>query len=640
MELRHLRYLIAIAEERSFTAAAVKLRLAQPALSRQIRDLEREIGTPLFIRDSTGTVLTAAGEQCVGAARQILDDVTRSIERARLAHRGLVGKCILGAGRYPLWNGLLGRIMEQARADFPGIEVVVEEFSGETQWTALENAEVDIGLGAALPAESMRLSGATHSLDVLDSIVVARTHPLASRESVTLDDLESETYIRYEPAIDGEATCNLRADFARRGFAPIAERAATNADSLRMLVRAGVGWSTLPRSMRHVLNAGLVAIPVEDLFIPFRYVYMHRRGDTRAAVQSILASIKRSAERDAARISGRLTVAEVVEAEAVPSRLELRHLRYFTAIVQHESIGRAAESLGLTQPALSRQLRSLETDVGVELLTRTARGIVPTLAGQALHHDALAILSAADRLGSEAHRAVRGTAGKCVVGVVASPMAWDTAARAVADCAERLAFIDVRVEDTPTPRQARALREARLDVAVGHRYPTVPDLDPSLVRELLLPDRMNMALVGAEHPLASRPEIALKDLADVPFLFMKRDFSPALHDVVMSTFARANFTPRIDGEYDGLPTVWALSAQCLGWCMGSASQLAAPPQGVIAVPITDFDMPWGLELAYRRGEARMPVLEVINAFRQAAREIQRGMTSPTNKYWSSVAAIG
>jgi DNA-binding transcriptional LysR family regulator len=638
MELRHLRYLIAVAEERSFIAAAAKLRVAQPALSRQIRDLEGELGTPLFVRDSTGTVLTAAGEQCVQAAREILDSVGLAIDRARLAHKGLVGKCIIGAGRYPLWNGLLGRIMEQARADYPGIEVIVEEFSGEKQWQALENAEIDIALGAAVTAESMLLSGATHSVDLLDSIVVARTHPLASRESLTLDDLENETYIRYEPAVEGEASRNLQSALDRRGFAPAAERVATNADSLRMLVRAGVGWSALPRSMRHVLNAGLIAIPVEDLAIPLRYVYMHRRGDKRPAVRSILTSIRRSAERDAARrsIECPLHRDDASDCSSVPSRLELRHLRYFAAIVQHESIGRAAEALELTQPALSRQLRTLETEVGFELLTRTARGVIPTLAGESLHHDAIAILAAADRLGSEAQRALRGTAGNCVIGVVASPLAWETTSRAVAECATRLSFIEVHVEDVPTPKQAPALREARLDVAIGHRYPTLSDLDPSVMRELLHPDRMNMALLGMMHPLASRTEISLQDLVDVPFLFMKRAFSSALYDVVYGTFARAGFSPRLEGEYDGLPTVWALSAQGLGWALGSTSQSAMPPQGVVAVRLTDFDLPWGLELCYRRGESRMPVLQVLDTLRRSAHEIQTGMTSPTNKYWSAV----
>jgi DNA-binding transcriptional LysR family regulator len=404
-----------------------------------------------------------------------------------------------------------------------------------------------------------------------------------------------------------------------------------------MLVRAGVGWSALPRSMRHVLNATLAAIPVEDLAIPLRYVYMHRRGDKRAAVRSILTSIKRSTERDAARRSMECPIsrADASDCPSVPTRLELRHLRYFAAIVQHESIGRAAEALELTQPALSRQLRTLETEVGVELLTRTARGVVPTLAGESLHNDSLAILAAADRLGPEAHSALRGTAGHCVIGVVASPLAWETASRAVAECAARLAFIEVQVEDVPTPRQAPALREARLDVAIGHRYPTVSDLDPSVVRELLLPDRMNFALLGADHPLASRREVTLHDLADVPFLFMKRAFSPALYDVVMGTFARAGTAPRIEGEYDGLPTVWALAAQGLGWALGSTSQAAVPPQGVAAVRISDFDLPWGLELAYRWGESRMPVLEVLNALRRAAHEVQTGMASPTNKYWST-----
>src|SRR5688572_24120742 len=102
MELRHLRYLIALAEEHSFVAAAARLQLAQPALSRQIRDLEQEIGVELFVRDAAGTRLTTAGEACVLAARRILDDVRVTLDRARHAEHGLVGKCVIAAGRYPL----------------------------------------------------------------------------------------------------------------------------------------------------------------------------------------------------------------------------------------------------------------------------------------------------------------------------------------------------------------------------------------------------------------------------------------------------------------------------------------------------------------------------------------------------------
>jgi len=326
------------------------------------------------------------------------------------------------------------------------------------------------------------------------------------------------------------------------------------------------------------------------------------------------------------------------EAAQHASRLELRHLRYFTAIVQYESIGRAAESLELTQPALSRQLRDLEQEVGVTLLTRTSRGVVPTLAGESLNSDALAILRAAGRMASEAQRVLRGTAGDCVIGLVPSPLIWETLTSAVAEIATRLPAINVRLEELPTPKQASALREARLDIGLGHRQPTTMDLDPNVVRELLLPDAMATALVSERHPLADKKAIVLADLRDVPLLFMERTFSPALYDYVMSIFSRAGYTPRIDGEYNGLSTVWALAAQGMGWCIGTDSQRAFPPAGLVAVPIRDFHVPWGVEVCYRGDERRPPVLEVIQSLRHAARELDASMASQENKYWSDVEA--
>lgn len=640
MELRHLRYLIAVAEERSFVRAAARLSLAQPALSRQIRDLEHEIGADLFIRESTGTRLTASGEECVRAARAILEDVSGALQRARLAEHGLVGRCVLGAGRYPLWNGLLAKIVEQVKADYPGIDVMVREYSGEQQWDALAAAEADVAFGTAPQAEGMQFSVETHSLDVLDSIVVARTHQLAGRASVTLRDLEQETWIRYAPGIEDEGTRSFQSVLTRLGFSPRSKRLAANLDALRMLVRSGAGWAPLPRSMRLTLNTGLVAIPLEDLAVPFRYVHMHRRGDERAAVRSVLRSIRRTQRENSDSCkeppSGIRAIADTETSHA--SRLELRHLRYFTAIVQYESIGRAAEALELTQPALSRQLRDLETEVGVTLLTRTSRGVVPTLAGEAFNHDALSILRSVARLSSEAQRALRGTAGDCVIAVVPSPLAWETLTGAVADVATRLPAINVRLEEIPTPLQPAALREARVDIGLGHRQPTSADLDPNITRELLLPDTMNTALLSRDHPLAAKSELLLKDLRDLPLLFMERSFSPAFYDHVMGTFSRLGFSPRIDGAYNGLSTVWALTAQRLGWCIGTHSQRTFPPAGLIAVPIRDFNIPWGVELSYRADESRPPVLEVIQSLRHSARQLDASMAAQENKYWSDVEA--
>jgi DNA-binding transcriptional LysR family regulator len=366
---------------------------------------------------------------------------------------------------------------------------------------------------------------------------------------------------------------------------------------------------------------------------------MHRRGENRSVVRSIIRALRRSSQHEGLGgvkepPSGIRELASAGASGQLAARLELRHLRYFAAVVQHETIGRAAEHLDLTQPALSRQLRDLEEIIGVALLNRSPRGVIPTLAGESLNADAVRILRTADQMGPEAQRALRGTSGNCVVGVVASPLVWDVITHAVADCAARLPAVDVAVEDVPTPKQTTALREARLDVALGHRYPIAPELDANLTRSLLLPDMMNTAIVSVNHPLAKKPEISLADLAELPLLFMKRAFSPAFHDVVMSAFAHAHFTPLIDGEYDGLPTVWALASQGMGWCLGMASQREYPPYACVAVKLKDFNLPWGCELVHRRDESRPAVLEVIRALHDAARAIHdAGMTSKEMKYW-------
>jgi len=643
MELRHLRYLIAVAEENSFVAAASRLHLAQPALSRQIRDLETELGLELFVRDSSGTRLTAAGDACVRASRALLENLDSALERTRQAEHGLVGTCTLGAGRYPLWNGMLGRLLEHVRSEYPGIEIMVDERGLRGQWDALADAHIDIAFGTAPPGDYAQFVVETHSLDLIDAIVVSKRHHLALRESVSVNDLKSDCWVRLAPTVADEPTRIFQSVLSNSGFVPASTRLAANDDALRMLVRSGAGWSPLPRSLRNTLQDGLVAIPLDDLAVPFRYVHFHRRGDNRPVVRSVLGAMRRAARKEgfgaAKEQAPKSAAAERQKLNG--TRLELRHLRYFVATIEHETIGRAAEHLDITQPGLSRQLRDLEQEVGATLILRNARGVAPTLAGQALYGDAVRILRAADQMASEAQRALRGTAGQVVVGLAASPIIWETITKVVADLAASLPAINVTVEDVPTPLQGKALHEAKLDLAMGHRYPSISDLDPGVVRTPLLPDSFNQALISAQHPLAGQSEISLKDLGDLPFLFMRRQFSPALYDLVMSTFYRAAYKPRVEGTYDGLTTVWALSAQGMGFTLGMASQRAYPPYGVVAVRLKDFNLPWGAELSCRADEARPAVVAVIQAIQQAARALmQEGMTSQETKYWPQVAASG
>jgi DNA-binding transcriptional LysR family regulator len=176
---------------------------------------------------------------------------------------------------------------------------------------------------------------------------------------------------------------------------------------------------------------------------------------------------------------------------------------------------------------------------------------------------------------------------------------------------------------------------------VGHYYPALPVTDAQVARLPLIPDTLNMALLSAQHPLAGREVIRLRDLANVPFLFMKRSFSPEFYDQIMSGFSQAGFTPRIEVEHDGLPTVWALAAQQMGWCLGSESLREYPPTGLKAVRLADFGLPWGVEVAYHRSESRPAVLTILTLLKDAAQRIQdESMASQETKYWPQVALTG
>src|SRR5215831_12668435 len=149
MELRHLRYFVAVAEEGGFVRAARRLHVAQPALSRQIRDLERDVGVELIDRDPRSSRLTPAGEAVLHEAKAILDEVSHAIERARRARRGLAGRCSVCAGRLPTWNGMVAGLVTAIRRDYPMIELDVSEGVTRAQWTAIRSGKSDLGLGIA-----------------------------------------------------------------------------------------------------------------------------------------------------------------------------------------------------------------------------------------------------------------------------------------------------------------------------------------------------------------------------------------------------------------------------------------------------------------------------------------------------------
>jgi DNA-binding transcriptional LysR family regulator len=189
VELRHLRYFIAIAEERSFTGAAERLWVAQPGLSTQMRRLEAELGVQLFERHSRGIDLTQAGELFLERARVAVSAANVALATGRDLEAGTIGSLRLGlaaGARWPLTSELLLRFGRER----PGVELTVVEAYGGTLWRDLRAGRLD-----ALVAPTGHGSADLRTLELGDVdwvVLVGTGHPLAGNGSVDAEDLQGE----------------------------------------------------------------------------------------------------------------------------------------------------------------------------------------------------------------------------------------------------------------------------------------------------------------------------------------------------------------------------------------------------------------------------------------------------------------
>lgn len=192
MELRHLRYFVAVAEECNFRRASAILNVAQPALSVQVRQLEEEIGTLLFERGGRGVSLTAAGEVFLGYARQALREAKSGVERARQAASGEIGHLNIG---YSTASGLLvfPAMVPAFRREHPGVKLNFHSLLPSEQLTALASGRIDVGFGY-LPFDTDGFDVEPLVGEELVAIIPAM-HRLARERSISIKDLSGEPLI-------------------------------------------------------------------------------------------------------------------------------------------------------------------------------------------------------------------------------------------------------------------------------------------------------------------------------------------------------------------------------------------------------------------------------------------------------------
>jgi len=264
MELRHLRYFVAVAHEGHVTRAAEKLHIQQPPLSQQIRALEREIDAVLFVRHPRGVSLTDAGRSFLTDAEAILAQAEHAKMRARRTARGEVGRIAVGFTTSAPFHPLVARAIREFRVSRPDVSFVLEETGSAELLAGLREERLDIAFIRSGLADPQGL--AVHALLQEDMVAALPSrHRLVRRPRLTLKDLAEEIFILYRRP-DGRGLYDvIISACTEAGFSPHVGQEAPRIVSTLNLVAAGLGITIVPASLSRLPLEGVTYRPLTGL---------------------------------------------------------------------------------------------------------------------------------------------------------------------------------------------------------------------------------------------------------------------------------------------------------------------------------------------------------------------------------------
>ncbi|ATY11797.1 LysR family transcriptional regulator [Amycolatopsis sp. AA4] len=291
MELRHLRYFVAVAEEGGFSAAAGTLHVVQPTLSMQIRDLEHELGGPLFDRTGRRPRLTPAGEAFLGEARQVLAQAERARDTARSALRGETGSVRIGVAGAVVFGGLLAGLIRDFHEARPLVRIELREAGPRVQRTAILDGELDVGFSALpAPADEPRLASVPAS-SVSFLVALPAGHRLARRRTLTVEQLAGEELVEYLTG-DGDLA---PPGSPGRGEDPARFRADSTL-SVLALVAAKVGLAVVPAGVDRAAVPEVVYRPLAEPGPTTDFHLLHRSAESAPAVAAFIQACRASAQ--------------------------------------------------------------------------------------------------------------------------------------------------------------------------------------------------------------------------------------------------------------------------------------------------------------------------------------------------------
>lgn len=247
MELRHLKYFLKLSEELHFGRAASKLFIAQPPLSRQIKELEEDLGVKLFNRTKRSVELTPAGTYLQGEVRNLFYQVDNIREQVKSIGDGINGQLkigYVGAAMHSILPGILSKMNK----NYPNIKTLLFELGNEDQKKALLSGQLDVGFVRMPILHDNLISQKIYEESF--SIIIPHTHKLANKKKIDLKEFAEEQFISFARTCGKGMTDSIVSMCNKAGFTPNVTHETSQINTIVRLVESGIGYSIVPSSTK------------------------------------------------------------------------------------------------------------------------------------------------------------------------------------------------------------------------------------------------------------------------------------------------------------------------------------------------------------------------------------------------------
>jgi len=301
MELRHIRYFVAVAEGGSFVNAAARLRVAQPAISKQIRDLESEVGVPLFERLPRGVRLTRAGEVFLSEAKSTLENAVRAVAIARRAEETGESNLRFAHGDLIVYASLVAELLAEFRQANPGTLIEIHTLTEQEQYAALREQRVDV-VATFVGTWPVRRVAAYRLVDCsFTGVLLPASHVLAQQPRVHLRDLVDLTWLHVSNESWPEAYSVIERALRSRGLVPPRRRSRSpGGPSANVQIAIGDAWALANEATAAPYSAATASIVFRTFLeppIPLWLTLIWRSDSPSPLVEKFVASTRRLLQR-------------------------------------------------------------------------------------------------------------------------------------------------------------------------------------------------------------------------------------------------------------------------------------------------------------------------------------------------------